>query len=133
MTNFVIITQNLGIKDYLQNTHTGAVTTINNQTHMKLKSTEEVAATVLIEDFDGRLAKTIGQDRHHLIQTIRKELEGEKEWSDEMTNEEKTLVREVLGEKYTTPEYIEHRMYGWNAYRKHILTLLTTLEEEVVE
>jgi hypothetical protein len=90
---------------------------------MKLKSIEEVVdKEYWTEEWDGSAQEIIllmKADRQHTLQTIRKEVEGMKK-NKMVTYESGRQVRNTIG-------------ITENALLDDILTILTTLEEEVVE
>ena len=85
-----------------------------NQTHMKLKSIKDLERGGLHTYW----LESIRKDRHHLLQTIRKEVEGKKQ--------DRPKVPETEQEEQWMSEHI-----GYNQALQDILTLLTTLEKEV--
>lgn len=47
------------------------------------------------------------------------------EWNDGHDEEELSLLEEVSGKPYETPEFLKERMYGYNLCRKRLLGSLT--------
>ena len=97
-----------------------------NQTHMKLKSIEEIV-TVLREsgvtEYIPVIIRLIELDRQHLLQTIRKEVEGKMKDCGAYKDKKSGICRVC---DYTPVMRETH-----NQALQNILTLLTTLEEEV--